>query len=67
MTMLFAGRLDLLSISLTKTTSLDKDNVSQDKLQDLENKIQELNQTFHDLIKNGRHGRIFTRDYKETP
>lgn len=60
------GRLDLLSLSLTKT-SLDKDNISQDKLQDLGNKIQELNQTFHDLIKNGNHGRTFTRDYRETP
>lgn len=59
------GRLDVLSISLTKT-NLDKYSKSQDKLQDLENRIEELNQTFYDLIKNSKHGRISTRDYKET-
>jgi len=58
------GRLDLLSISLTKTRLV---RISQDKLQDLENKIQEINQTFHDLTKNGKHDRMFTRDCKETP
>ena len=64
--MLFTGRLDILSISLTRT-SLDKYNVSQEKLQDLESRIQELNQTFYDLIKNNKHDRIITRYYKETP
>ena len=64
--MLFTGRLDILSISLTRT-SLDKYNVSQEKLQDLESRIQELNQTFYDLVKNNKHDRIITRYYKETP
>ena len=59
--LLFTGRQGGLSISLTKT-SLEKDYISQEKLQDLENKIQELNQTFY-LIQNGKHGKIFTRDY----
>ena len=60
--LLFTGSQEgFVSISLTKT-SLDKLYISQEKLRDLEKKIQELNQTF-DLLQRGKNGKIFNRDY----